>query len=85
MLTLKTRLKIEILTNFRVSGDYCYGKSYEIGESSLLVWAVGAHPSKDTLWTTDNNRTETPGCDWTVDHETIAAELHVVLAIMSTG
>jgi hypothetical protein len=78
-------LNFPAVTNFRVSFDYCYGRSYEIGESSLLVWAVGAAPSKDTLWTTNNNRTETPGCDWTVDHETVAAELHVVLAIMSTG
>jgi hypothetical protein len=78
-------LNFPAVTNFRVSFDYCYGRSYEIGESSLLVWAVGAAPSKDTLWTTDNNRTETPGCAWTVDHETVAAELHVVLAIMSTG
>ena len=78
-------LNYPAVTNFRVSFDYCYGRSYEIGESSLLVWAVGSSPSKDTLWTTENNRTETPGCDWTVDHETVAAELHVVLAIMSTG
>ncbi len=78
-------LNYPAVTNFRVSFDYCYGGSYDIGESSLLVWAVGASPSKDTLWTTDNNRTETPGCDWTVDHEAVAAELHVVLALMSTG
>ena len=78
-------LNYPAVTNFRVSFDYCYGKSYEIGESSLLVWAVGSAPSKDTLWTTANNRTETPGCAWTVDHETVASELHVVLAIMSTG
>ena len=78
-------LNYPAVTNFRVSFDYCYGKSYEIGESALLVWAVGSAPSKDTLWTTENNRTETPGCEWTVDHETVAAELHVVLAIMSTG
>ena len=78
-------LDFPAVTNFRVSFDFCYGRSYEIGESSLLVWATGAAPSKDTLWTTDNNHTETPGCSWTVDHETVAAELHVVLAIMSTG
>ena len=78
-------LNYPAVTNFRVSFDYCYGGSYDIGESSLLVWAVGASPSKDTLWTTDNNRSATPGCDWTVDHEAVAAELHVVLALMSTG
>jgi hypothetical protein len=78
-------LNFPAVTNFRVSFDYCYGESYAIGESSLLVWAMGAAPSKDTLWTTTNNHTETPGCDWTVDHEEVAAELHVVLALMSTG
>jgi hypothetical protein len=78
-------LDLPSVTNFRVSFDYCYGQSYDIGESSLLVWALGAAPSKDTLWTTSNNRTETPGCTWTPDHEDVAAELHVVLALLSTG
>jgi hypothetical protein len=73
------------VTNFRVSFDFCYGRSWDIGESSLLVWALGAAPSKDTLWTTDNGRTATPGCSWTLDHEVPAAELHVVLSLMSTG
>jgi hypothetical protein len=78
-------LSMPAVTNFRVSFDFCYGRSYDVGESSLLVWALGAAPSKDTLWSTDNNRTETPGCSWTPDHENVAAELHVVLALMSTG
>ncbi|KAG7340586.1 hypothetical protein IV203_024129 [Nitzschia inconspicua] len=78
-------LSMPSVTNFRVSFDFCYGKSYDIGESSLLVWALGAAPSKDTVWSTDNNHTETPGCSWTPDHETIAAELHVILALMTTG
>ena len=78
-------LDFPAVTNFRVSFDFCYGRSWEIGESSLLVWALGAAPSKDTMWTTNNNKTETPGCEWTVDHEAVAAELHVVLALMSTG
>ena len=73
------------VTNFRVSTDYCYGNSWEIGVSSLLVWALGAAPSKDTLWTSDNNRTAIPGCPWTHDHETRVAELHLVLGLMSTG
>jgi hypothetical protein len=78
-------LEMPSVTNFRVSFDFCYGRSYEIGESSLLVWALGGRPSKDTLWSTDNSRTEIPGCKWTVDHEAIAAELHVVLALLTTG
>jgi hypothetical protein len=78
-------LSMPAVTNFRVSFDFCYGNSHDIGMSSLLVWALGAVPSKDTLWSTDNNRTETPGCSWTPDHENVAAELHVVLALMTTG
>jgi len=73
------------VTNFRVSFDFCYGESWDIGTSSMLVWALGAAPSKDTLWTTTNDHYEVPGCDWTPDHETPAAELHVVIALMSTG
>jgi len=82
---LLASLDMPAVTNFRVSFDFCYGASWDIGESSLLVWALGAAPSKDTLWTTDNNRTAIPGCTWTEDHETMAAELHLVLALMSTG
>ncbi|KAL3917479.1 MAG: hypothetical protein SGILL_004695 [Bacillariaceae sp.] len=78
-------LDMPSVTNFRVSFDFCYGRSYDIGESSLLVWALRGKPSKDTLWSTDNNKTETPGCKWTVDHEEVAAELHIVLALMTTG
>jgi hypothetical protein len=44
-------LSMPALTNFRVSTDFCYGDSWNVGLSSLLVWAVGAAPSKDTLWT----------------------------------
>jgi hypothetical protein len=78
-------IDLPAVTNFRVSFDFCYGKSWDIGESSLLVWALGAAPSKDTLWTTDNNRASVPGCPWTPDHETPAAELHLVLSLMTTG
>ena len=48
------------------------GGSWNIGTSSLLVWALGSAPSKDTLWTTDNNKTAVPGCNWTPDHEATA-------------
>jgi hypothetical protein len=78
-------LDMPAVTNFRVSFDYCYGESWNIGESSLLVWALGASPSKDTFWTTDNNRTEIWGCKWTDDHDASAAELHLILALLSTG
>lgn len=78
-------LDMPAVTNFRVSFDFCYGRSWNIGESSLLVWALGVAPSKDTLWSGPNNHTAVPGCPWTADHEESAAELHVVLALMSNG
>merc|ERR1712130_458471 len=78
-------LDMPAVTNFRVSSDFCYGNSWRVGVSSLLVWALGSAPSKDTLWTTPNLYTATPGCAWTPDHEVPAAELHVVIALMTTG
>ena len=78
-------LDMPAVTNFRVSTDFCYGESWDIGVSSLLVWALGMKPSKDTLWTSENHRLAIPGCPWTPDHELPAAELHVVLAVMSGG
>ena len=35
--------------------------------------------------TTDNGKFSVPGCAWTPDHEEPAAELHVVIALMTTG
>ena len=78
-------LEMPAVTNFRVSFDFCYGRSWDIGTSSLLVWALGAFPSKDTLWTSDNGRLAVPGCNWTPDHEAPATALHAVLAVMSMG
>jgi hypothetical protein len=34
------------VTNFRASNDFFYGQSFDIGASSLLIWALGAVPSK---------------------------------------
>ena len=77
------------VTNFRVSYDYYYGVSWDIGRSSLLVWAMGSAPSKDTFWTSDNgNESTTRGaCDKTCppDHSAAAAVLHTMLAVLSAG
>jgi hypothetical protein len=78
-------LDMPAVTNFRVSLDFCYGESYLIGLGSLLVWSVGARPSKDTLWSTDNGKFLVAGCPWTRDHEEVVAPLHVALALFSTG
>jgi hypothetical protein len=60
------------------------------GTSSLLVWAAGGAPSKDTFWTTDNGNQSTTrgGCDKTgcpPDHSSAGAVLHTMLALFSTG
>jgi hypothetical protein len=78
------------VTNFRVSYDFYYGGSWDIGRSSLIVWAMGGKPSKDTFWTSDNGNQSTTrgGCDkkgCPPDHSTPAATLHTMLALMSTG
>ncbi len=54
-------LEMPAVTNFRVSMDFCYGHSWDVGVSSLIVWAAGAFPSKDTLWTSANGKFAVPG------------------------
>ena len=44
------RAQLPAVTNFRVSDDFCYGTSWNVGVSSLLPAALGKTPSKDTLW-----------------------------------
>eukprot|EP00929_Paragymnodinium_shiwhaense_P062134 TRINITY_DN31017_c0_g1_i1.p1 TRINITY_DN31017_c0_g1~~TRINITY_DN31017_c0_g1_i1.p1 ORF type:complete len:815 (-),score=114.77 TRINITY_DN31017_c0_g1_i1:44-2446(-) len=78
-------LSMPAVTNFRVSNDFCYGGSWDVGASSLLAWAVGAAPSKDTLWTTTNGDFVVEGCPRESDHEKPAVELQVVVALMTTG
>jgi hypothetical protein len=78
------------VTNARVSWDYFYGNSWDIGLSSLLAWAVNVAPSTDTFWTSDNgdDATKLGGCDaqgCPPDHSDAGCELHTLLASMSTG
>ena len=78
------------VTNFRVSYDFYYGSSWDVGRSSLLVAAMGGAPSKDTFWTSDNGAQATTrgGCDKTgcpPDHTSVAAVLHTMLTVLSTG
>ena len=42
-------LELPAVTNVRVSFDYCYGNSWDVGASSLLPAALGKAPSKDPL------------------------------------
>ena len=83
-------LNAPAVTNFRVSLDFYYGGSWDIGTSSMIVWAMGAAPSKDTFWSSDNGNQSTTrdACDKTgcpPDHSTPAAELHTMLTTFSTG
>ena len=98
---LLASMALPTVTNFRASNDFYYGGSYKLGSSSLLIWAAGQKPSKDTFWTTDNSAynnsctfgetsdaPNTCGCPANgcpADHGNVTAGLHTLLAIMSTG
>jgi hypothetical protein len=57
----------------------------------MLVWVLGANPSKDTFWTTDNQGVDSkalggcPANGCPVDHSNATAPLHTMLALLSTG
>eukprot|EP00516_Mucochytrium_quahogii_P008564 CAMPEP_0203748480 /NCGR_PEP_ID=MMETSP0098-20131031/3351_1 /ASSEMBLY_ACC=CAM_ASM_000208 /TAXON_ID=96639 /ORGANISM=" , Strain NY0313808BC1" /LENGTH=778 /DNA_ID=CAMNT_0050637239 /DNA_START=35 /DNA_END=2371 /DNA_ORIENTATION=+ len=83
-------LKYPSVTNLRGSTDYAYGNSWDMGLSSLFLWAMNTAPSKDTFWTSDNGdmATKLDGCGkkgCPPDHSDDGCELHTILAIMSTG
>ena len=68
----------------------CRGALQDIGWSSMLVWALGAAPSKDTFWTSNQSSTAkvlapecATGCP--PDHTDVGCELHSMLAALSTG
>ena len=83
-------LNAPAVTNFRVSYDFFYGGSWDIGRSSLIVWAMGKAPSKDTFWSSDNGAQATTrgACDkkgCPPDHSSPAAVLHTMLTVLSAG
>jgi hypothetical protein len=88
---LMQALKYPVVTNARASFDFYYGGSWDIGLSSLLLWALASAPSTDTFWTSDNGQVATTmgGCDkkqgCPEDHSEAGCELHTLLALMSTG
>ena len=78
------------VTNLRVTTDYYYGESWDVGAGSLLLWSLGAAPSKDTFWTSNQSDIAVGlgGCPATgcpADHSEAGAELHALLALFSTG
>jgi hypothetical protein len=50
-------LNAPAVTNFRVSYDFYYGGSWDIGRSSLIVWAMGGAPSMDFMTRTSPSST----------------------------
>merc|ERR1740124_414433 len=83
-------LNYPAVTNFRGSFDYYYGGSYNVGFSSLLIWALGSFPSKDTFWTSDNSGLGqklggcgSKGCP--ADHSNVGAILNTLVALFSMG
>ena len=78
------------VTNLRVTTDYYYGDSWDLGAGSLLLWSLGAAPSKDTFWTSNQSDVaiELGGCPASgcpADHSDAGAELHTLLALFTTG
>ena len=85
-------VSLPAVTNFRASNDFFYGTSWDLGLSSLLIWALGSKPSKDTFWTSDNGGPQAaaaaggcPGSGCPADHCDSGYELHTLLAVMATG
>ena len=78
------------VTNARASDDFLVGDAWEVGTSSLLLWALNLAPSTDTFWTSDNGDVAATmgGCideNCPPDHSDVGCELHTILAVMSTG
>jgi len=45
--------EIQSVTHSRVSDDYLHGKNqWNIGKTSMIVWALGIYPFKDVTWST---------------------------------
>ena len=91
-------LRLPAITNMRVSHDFFYGGSYDVGQSSLLTWAVNIKPSKDTFWTSANIGSPEnasailgvingacSGDSCPPDHGDEGAMLHTILALLTTG
>ena len=78
------------VTNLRVTSDYYYGNSWDVGPGSLLLWSLGAAPSKDTFWTSNQSDIAVglggcPAKGCPADHSEAGAELHTLLALFTTG
>ena len=47
-------LRYPAVTNIRASNDYHDWPNHYVGPGYLISWALGVAPSKDVLWTTED-------------------------------
>ncbi|MBV9850127.1 MAG: hypothetical protein JO250_10680 [Armatimonadetes bacterium] len=74
--------EIPAVTQTRVSGDYHPGNGqWRIGATSLLAWALGLAPFKDTFWTTADE----PGSPYGPKAREPNAELETLASALSAG
>jgi hypothetical protein len=67
--------------SIRISGDYSTStRQWQIGQASIVSWALGLAPFKDTFWSTPNqpNSTYKDFTEWN-------PELNSLVASMSTA
>eukprot|EP01043_Picozoa_sp_COSAG02_P026678 COSAG02_NODE_1544_length_11996_cov_143.122468_2_plen_651_part_00 len=92
-------LRFPAVTNIRASTDYACFVNYQVGPGNMISWALGLRPSKDVLWTTEQQPTLTKppgaGCGGNIQGcsrcggnfsraQHFTAELDMVLALFST-
>lgn len=75
-------VEIPAVTQVRVSGDYHPGNGqWRIGTTSLLAWALGLAPFKDTFWTT----AQEPGSPYGDKAREPNPELETLVSALSAG
>mmetsp|Transcript_70058 Transcript_70058/g.180567 ORF Transcript_70058/g.180567 Transcript_70058/m.180567 type:complete len:808 (-) Transcript_70058:158-2581(-) len=80
---LMASLHLSAVTNFRGSKDYARASNYDIGGSSLLGFALGLRPSKDSFWTQRPSSGDLP--HYPDKNPGTNCELNTIIATLSTG
>jgi len=81
-LHLLQSVEIPAVTQSLASGDYNPANSqWQVGYSSLLLWALGIVPFKDDFWSSSVSQ---PGCKFSVCQEP-NPELETLVAVLTTG
>ena len=72
--------QIQAVTHSRVSDDYLHGTNqWNIGKTSMLVWALGLYPFKDVMWTTGYQ----PGNPFNLEESN--PEMEVIISTLTAG